>query len=54
MKRCLTAALARVPAVLAAVVTGLMLCAGPAAADNGRGDIEHGDLNVPLTNIGVL
>ncbi|MER6423916.1 hypothetical protein [Streptomyces sp. NPDC001137] len=44
----------RVVAVLATAVAGLMLFAVPAAAQDGRGDVESNDWNIPLTNIGIL
>ncbi|MCX5054058.1 MULTISPECIES: hypothetical protein [unclassified Streptomyces] len=44
----------RVIAALAAVVAGLILFAVPAAAQDGRGDVESNDWNFPLTNIGLL
>ncbi|MFF4360944.1 hypothetical protein [Streptomyces sp. NPDC001604] len=44
----------RVAAVLTIAVAGLMLCAGPATAQDGRGDVESNDWNIPLTNIGIL
>ncbi|MCD9878724.1 hypothetical protein [Streptomyces guryensis] len=44
----------RVAAALAVAVAGLMLFAVPAAARDGRGDVESNDWNIPLTNIGIL
>jgi hypothetical protein len=44
----------RVAAVLALAVAGLMLFAVPATAQDGRGDVESNDWNIPLTNIGLL
>ncbi|MEV6940525.1 hypothetical protein AB0N07_00550 [Streptomyces sp. NPDC051172] len=44
----------RVAAVLAIALAGLMLFAGPATAQDGRGDVESNDWNIPLTNIGIL
>ncbi|MGW3121010.1 hypothetical protein ACWDBW_28320 [Streptomyces sp. NPDC001107] len=44
----------RVAAVLAVAVAALMLVAVPATAQDGRGDVEQNDWNIPLTNIGIL
>ncbi|GAA3837325.1 hypothetical protein GCM10022403_082390 [Streptomyces coacervatus] len=44
----------RVAAVLAVAVAGLILFAVPAAAHDGRADVESNDWNIPLTNIGIL
>ncbi|NUP38730.1 MAG: hypothetical protein HOY76_17365 [Streptomyces sp.] len=44
----------RVAAVLAIALAGLMLLAVPATAQDGRGDVESNDWNIPLTNIGIL
>jgi hypothetical protein len=44
----------RVAAVLAVALAGLMLFAVPAVAQDGRGDVESNDWNLPLTNIGLL
>ncbi|MBP2049862.1 putative membrane protein YedE/YeeE [Streptomyces griseochromogenes] len=43
----------RVLAVLAVVVSGLVLFAVPAAGQDGRDDMERNDWNFPLTNIGL-
>ncbi|MGJ5755864.1 hypothetical protein FB563_8391 [Streptomyces puniciscabiei] len=43
----------RLLAVLALALAGLMLCAVSAAAQDGRGDMESNDWNLPLTNIGL-
>ncbi|MFF4255328.1 hypothetical protein ACFY1L_29395 [Streptomyces sp. NPDC001663] len=44
----------RVVAALAAALAGLMLFSVPAAAHDGRGNVESNDWNFPLTNIGLL
>ncbi|MEU6259859.1 hypothetical protein [Streptomyces sp. NPDC047043] len=44
----------RVVAALTAALTGLILFAVPAAAHDGRGNVESNDWNFPLTNIGLL
>lgn len=43
-----------VAAVLAAVVTGLMLAAVPAAAQDDHGNIERNEWNIPIANLRVL
>ncbi|MFI1073569.1 hypothetical protein [Streptomyces puniciscabiei] len=43
----------RLLGVLALAVAGLMLYVVPAAARDGRGEMESSDWNLPLTNIGL-
>ena len=44
----------RVVAALAGAIAGLMLSVVPAVAQDGHGNIESSDWNLPLTNIGLL
>ena len=47
-------ALAVLAAAVAVVVTGLMLSAVPAAAQDGHGNIERNEWNIPLIGFRVL
>ncbi|MFE0251399.1 hypothetical protein [Streptomyces sp. NPDC059010] len=47
-------ALAALAAAVTVVVTGLMLSAAPATAQDGHGNIERNEWNIPLIGFRVL